>query len=315
MDARFGKENYKVDIFERENKQQVASMLNRHLQWWEGHEDNLVSWTSSLLFALVYIFHLHANSRDGSAFDDIFLCIIDTKQFPKAVFLRDMDLIKAYFPLDADLKRMQNLRLSDYYFGEYLSQGALKIEDKCEIVSAQAMIDQGLCNLRHEFGEFAQWESSRNVPWAKPMVALRKDLYLIECPEITKENSLVAINIAKLFGPRWQLPVAANLIALLPHLTEDTAIIQAFSSNPFTSSLLLPRSKVKLIHLDDDRENTSPLKTKVIAYNSLPEVEKFSKIMWSIYKDFCVEKLKSKSSKVDVFSYWKSPPKMITDKL
>ena len=47
-----------------------------------------------------------------------------------------MDLIKVYFALDADLERMQNLRLSYYYFGEYLSQSALKIEDKCEIVSA-----------------------------------------------------------------------------------------------------------------------------------------------------------------------------------
>ena len=108
-----------------------------------------------------------------------------------------------YFSLDVDRERMQNLRVGHYYFGEYLSQGVLKIENKCEIVSAQDMIDQGLCNLRHEFGEFAQWESSRTVPWAKPTVALRQDLYLIECPEITKENSLVAINIARLFGPRW----------------------------------------------------------------------------------------------------------------
>ncbi|KAH6714588.1 hypothetical protein BKA61DRAFT_605536 [Leptodontidium sp. MPI-SDFR-AT-0119] len=54
-----------------------------HPQWWKGHEDNLVSWTSSLLFALVYIFHLHANSNDRSAFDDIHLCIIDTNQFLK----------------------------------------------------------------------------------------------------------------------------------------------------------------------------------------------------------------------------------------
>lgn len=31
MDATFGNENYKVDIFARENKQRVASMLNRYL--------------------------------------------------------------------------------------------------------------------------------------------------------------------------------------------------------------------------------------------------------------------------------------------
>ena len=128
MDARYATKNSRVDIFAREDDEQVASMLNTHLRWRKSSEDNLVSWTSSLLFALVYIFHLHANSQDASAFDDIFLCIIDTTKFPKAVFLPDMDLIETYYPLDADLKRMQNLRLSDYYFGEYLSQGALKIE-------------------------------------------------------------------------------------------------------------------------------------------------------------------------------------------
>lgn len=84
-----------------------------------------------------------------------------------------MDLIKVYLSLDVNLERMQKLRLGHHYFGEYFSQGVLKIENKCEIVSAQDMIDQELCNLRHEFGEFAQWESSRTVPWAKPTVALR----------------------------------------------------------------------------------------------------------------------------------------------
>lgn len=93
MDARHATENSRVDIFAREDNEQVASMLHTHLHWWEGPEDNLVSWTSSLLFALVYIFHLHANSRDGTAFNDIFIYIIDTTKFPKAVFLQDMDLI------------------------------------------------------------------------------------------------------------------------------------------------------------------------------------------------------------------------------
>lgn len=81
MDATDAAQNSRVDRFARENKRRVASMLNRHLQWWKGHEDNLVSWTSSLLFAPVYIFHLHANSNDRSAFDDLYLCIIDTNKF------------------------------------------------------------------------------------------------------------------------------------------------------------------------------------------------------------------------------------------
>jgi hypothetical protein len=296
MDARNATENSRVDIFAREDNEQVASMLHTHLRWWKGPEDNLVSWTSLLLFALVYVFHLHANSKDGSAFDDIFLCIIDTTKFPKAVFIRDMDLIQVYFPFDTALENFKGLRLrTDWYFGEYLSQGALKIEDKCQIVSAQAMIDEGLYILRREFEEFSHWELSQKAPWANPVVDLRKDLYQIVCPEIDEEKLRVAVNIAQFFESRWALPVAANLVALLPHSKEDIAIIKAFRANVFTGSLVLPGNKLKLICLDDDRENSSPSKTKVVAYGGLPEVEQFSKIMRSVYKDFCITELRSKS--------------------
>lgn len=130
MDARDANQSSKVDIFARENNEQVAGMLYRHLRWLEGSEDNLVPWTSSILFALVYIIHLHANFRNGSDFDDISPCI-DTTKFPKTVFIRDIDLDKVYFQFNADLKRFKSLRSrKDFYCGEYLLQGALKIADK-----------------------------------------------------------------------------------------------------------------------------------------------------------------------------------------
>ena len=100
------------------------------------------------------------------------------------------------------------------YFGEYLSQGALKIEGKCEIVSAQAeivsaqaeivsaqaVVAEGLYNLRLKFEEFARFKLQDKPPWAKPVVNLRKHLFHIECPEISNENLQAVINIAKLFG-------------------------------------------------------------------------------------------------------------------
>ena len=88
--------------------------------------------------------------------------------------------------------------------------------------------------------------------------------------------------------------MAAYLAALLPPPEKNIAIIQAFRANIFTGPLVLPGNKIKLIYLDDDRDHSSPLKTKVIAYDSLPEVEQFGKIMWSVYKDFCVTELRSK---------------------
>ncbi|KAH6706220.1 hypothetical protein BKA61DRAFT_679393 [Leptodontidium sp. MPI-SDFR-AT-0119] len=138
------------------------------------------------------------------------------------------------------------------------------------------MIDRGLYDPRREFEEFSHWEISRKPPWANPVVNLRKVLYQIECSRNSDEKLLIAANIALLFGPRWTLPVAASLGALLPP-PENIAIIRAFRAKLFT---------------DDDRENSCPLKTKVRAYDTLPEVEQFNKIMRDIYKDFCVKKLR-----------------------
>ncbi|KAF5561566.1 hypothetical protein FNAPI_3590 [Fusarium napiforme] len=103
MDARYEVADNRVDIFARANRQRTAEMLYRHLRWLGGPDDNLVSWTSSLLFALVYIFHLYANTRDGSNFDNIHLCVVDTSIFPEPVFLRDMDLIQAYRSADYEI--------------------------------------------------------------------------------------------------------------------------------------------------------------------------------------------------------------------
>src|SRR5450756_949902 len=86
------------DILSRDNEEEVASMLSRHLNWKSTYEDsdNLVSWTSSLLFALQYIFYRHTNSKDGSTYNQISFCVIDTTKFSKGVFLRDMDLMRTY---------------------------------------------------------------------------------------------------------------------------------------------------------------------------------------------------------------------------
>jgi len=106
---------------------------------WKQGSDNLVSWTSSLPFALVYMFHLHAN-------------IADTTRLPRGVFLRDLDLIRAYNSFDADLAETEKLRTQKqggrFYFGDYLSQRALNMKGKCDIVSDSALIDQGLFYLQ-----------------------------------------------------------------------------------------------------------------------------------------------------------------------
>lgn len=89
----------------------MASMLNWHLRWSGKPEDpdNLVSWTSSLLFVLQYIFYRHTRWKDRSSLDKIYLCVIDTVSFPNGVFLRDIDLIYAYRSFDINLRDLEGL--------------------------------------------------------------------------------------------------------------------------------------------------------------------------------------------------------------
>ena len=239
-DARNTRSDSVVDIFDR-NDRSVVRMLNVHLRWWQD-DDNLVSWTSSLLFALVYVFYLHANTKDRSDFGKIYLCIVDTTDFEKGVFLRDMDLIRAYPKLNTKLEEFKNLRRdqgpTSKYFGKYLSQGALKIESRSKIISASAIIEQGLFDLRPEFKTFAEWEVLDRPRWAIPVIHLRQELFQKTVERIPEKALKAAIGIASLFGPPWQLPVAANLMALCPGEIEKDIHMQALGTDLFSGMLL-----------------------------------------------------------------------------
>jgi hypothetical protein len=211
------------------------------------------------------------------------------------VFLRDVDLISAYSSFEPGLVGLAFLRARKhkeykgiFYFGEYLSQGALKIENKCQIVSAQAIIDQGLFRLQHELGKPGPGRLANKV------IHLREVFYQKAEPQrITEAELRVAINIAQLFRSRWRLPIAANFIALLPRRNEDGAIIQASRAAPYTGLPLLSVAQSRLTGTDAEREDCSPSQTKIIAYDTLPEVQQFDVIIRIVYNDFYLTKLKS----------------------
>ncbi|MDB5910655.1 MAG: hypothetical protein JWP34_4769 [Massilia sp.] len=128
---------------------------------------------------------------------------------------------------------------STYYFGEYVSQGSLKIEGNCGIASAQEIIDRGLYDLLPEFEEYAQWEPARQPPWAKQTIHLREKFYGEARPGISREGMEAAINISQAFEQRWKLPVAVNLLSLVPHRIENVDILIPFRRAPFTGSILV----------------------------------------------------------------------------
>lgn len=243
-----------TDVFRME-KRQAAGMISRHLQWRDNPADNLVSWTSSLPFALFYMFHLYASHRDGSAFSDIKICIIDTTLFPDQVFIRDKDLIDAFRDYDRSLDGFANLRrtrdpdLGSYsYFGEHLSQGFLDIQSKCQVVSAHDLIDHGLYQLLPQLRNFQEGLSTSSIPWAKEVMQLRRDLYIhpllvLEMGSAT-ERRKAALSIASLFRPPWRMPMAIRLITMVTDLWDTEETLKIFRRASFTGlSFLISKTE------------------------------------------------------------------------
>ena len=227
--------NAGIDIFKRRDRTQAAFSIWGHLEWKGLQDDNLMSWTSSLLFAIQYIFYRHNSQRGQPSYTDIRICVLDTQKIAQGAFIRDIDLIEAFSPFDGGLRKFARMRGGKNYFGEYLSQGALNIAGHNTIVSAQDMINKGLLLLRPEFK--ASVEDS-GCGWAKNVVAmydmLEHDMAKPE-PCQTLQSVRKALHIALLFGRNHRSHVAMSLVAVVPGQINAETIAQAFREADFPS--------------------------------------------------------------------------------
>lgn len=228
---------HEIDIFKKK-KTTAAEMVNSHLRWIPssaGEADNLVSWTSSLLYALLYVFYQRAYYDEP--FERISLCVIDTTLFPENTFISDLDLIKLFKPYHTRLANLQEMRNwqrpgyhGTYYFGEYLSQGSLKVMDRCKIVHSQQMIDNGLLDLHPRFREFSTWPLKQKPSWANLANELRQPFYHNEPRErMTPQDQMTGIiRVGNLFGVLWRIPVALYLFSLVPFRNDAVSVLAGF---------------------------------------------------------------------------------------
>lgn len=149
-------ESSRVDLLALE-RHKAAELLHMHLtkDCFGGKEsDNLMSWTSSLLFAIQYAFwRLRCRECHPS---DIKICAVDTEKFPRGQFARDTWLLKAYKSTarrEDPAQSFFKFRLEDerFYNGEYLSQGAVNHANRSCVVSLEHLIQAGLFELYPEF--------------------------------------------------------------------------------------------------------------------------------------------------------------------
>jgi hypothetical protein len=183
-----------------------------------------MSWTSSLLFALQYALYRHR--KDGDDLRHITLIIIDTSLFPQGTFIQDMEVMKLFEHADTRLQKFVKYRETEYYFGEYLTQGPLNIQWRCVFASVQRMIDLGLFTLQPGLAEEAQWRC-----WPKRVLDYRK-LFSDRKQVATKKGDVAAaLHIAsKCFGGPWTVPGAIMLLSLQPRYKDDSVISEGFKA-------------------------------------------------------------------------------------
>ncbi|KKP03460.1 hypothetical protein THAR02_04439 [Trichoderma harzianum] len=271
-------------------------MLNRHLRWRKNPHDNLVSWTSSLLFALVYIFHLRTSTYIEATLDEIQLLVVDTASLPKNAFMRDLDLMSAFRSVDLNLQKVEDLRhrqssefLGYYYFGEYLSQGALKVEGHCQMASARNIVDGGLYDIRKEFKEFANWKQGPgSARWANAVIQMREIFYLNQSQrsELSKRAILAVLQISRQFEPDFQAPIAANLIAIAaPRYYNVPTLFICRELPAFTSSFVCSSICSWLIVTVSDWEQFFEEAARMAACDTMPEVQEYNAVMQVIYEE------------------------------
>lgn len=216
-------------------RQEIAYQLNMHLRWWgnDDVEDNFVSWTSSLLFAIQYIYYRRYKDHDNPSFSDMNLCVIDTSQFPRGTFMCDLDLMRSfgefdypshpdYRPSHYNLANLHNLRTrhpGGYYFGEFLSQGSLRIQNNFQMIPANILFENDrLRRLNLDFDNLYSPEYD-NVKWAAAVVELRKSIWpstLQRLSSAVMESRLQAVKeIVDNVAPGWRFPLAIYLAALI----------------------------------------------------------------------------------------------------
>ncbi|KAL4733011.1 hypothetical protein BDV11DRAFT_100834 [Aspergillus similis] len=269
------------------NRRIIACTLNRHLRWWPKDElqDNFVSWTSSLLFALRFIYYRHQSTRDRSSLDDIKLYVVDTSCFPRGTFLRDLDLIDAFCGFDVsespgkNLRDFQRLRNGDtWYFGEYLSQGSLRIAGKHQCITAASLFQDGLLYRLQPLFSDIHILADDGPRWAKEVVRFREQFMSASLSSGELRNRVAAlVDIMRLFDRKWRFSLAVFFASLIGPKAEDEGAVAL--GDFFRSEDI--QAEIECVTLSEFR---------IIAPDTMPELTRADEIVRDIYMDFLIRR-------------------------
>jgi hypothetical protein len=181
-----------------------------------------------LLHALKLICCRRWSERDGSPWSGINLYVVDTTKFPDGTFVLDLDLMDFLGNCEGEyseygLVSLQHARQTTYhYFGEYLSQGALRIEGKCQVIPSSLFFDPNrMEQIQSTFSlcasSPARTSESEDGAFETHCFRLAIWLHTPEEPPTLRDMlaSMKAVrDITDTLDPEWRLPMAVYFAAL-----------------------------------------------------------------------------------------------------
>ena len=212
--------HHNQDIFSLEPEFAVA-LIEKHLDPWRGknkppepglNPDNLMSWTTSLLYAIQYAYY--RRRVYGCKEDQIKIIAVKTSLFPPRTFIRASALLEAHFRLVKQEARQNTMspHLLRYIFtfGEFLSQGTLvhshhygDLNYPTSYVISLAMLRQdGLPMLYPELDD-----PRGHAKWALTTIALRKKWHGDESGNVDQwQSTLGELQTAANLAVKWFKP-------------------------------------------------------------------------------------------------------------
>lgn len=213
----------KADVLRREPKD-AAWMLENHLLWKDLGNDNLTSWTSSLLWCLQHAIRRSVTDKPRPSLSDIHVCVLSTRKVPRGTFLPAVALLKAFgIPDEGKLKH-------DYYRGEYLSQGEMNMTElerplSGTVTTLQNLIDHGLYELYPPFAD----EDQQTRLWLR-VNDFRETFKQVPAPPTPIEiDTAYSIAHACFLHTSIRPVVMAALLSLKPRARLDPTLLETFA--------------------------------------------------------------------------------------
>ena len=181
----------------------ATQMIEDHLSWHMCPGDDLVSWTSSLLFALQHAIRRKTKDLPPPSSAEICICVIDTFKFDSGLFRSASALMQQF---GISVVTCYNYKPEDLAH-EYLTQGTLNITGKSATTSLESLIDAGMYEL------FPELETSKDFLYTR-VLELRANFFASVFPTSDAAFARIKLLASKCFRDDWVWPLTIILLTL-----------------------------------------------------------------------------------------------------